>query len=750
MWEFKECSSCGDLYTKSCACSKGGFIDKFVYKTPYSSQRPPQDCPKCGNPVDGLYCRHCALLRKILKEVWFIICDERNFFQDTFESSTDDSNVVSMPHEPVVFNQDPSKNHAQSPSQIDHHCCYGCGDSLDGIFCQRCTCKSCGNGAHHGYNCSPKVLIISNPEPCHDQNVEKFPQTLPSFHPTCYSRDENSFAYDSTPNIVKDYPNVFNPPSQPPMYFYEFCGDDVYYSYDCPPQVSFIYDPEPCYNQEFNFPQTFKVFNNNILVVRIVEARMKLFNKNSLCYDDDDNEESSIPLRDIIISELPSCIAITSVVSTKDSLIMGDEHLDTIPEKESDEFIKSSVENLVLNLSESKDERECDVPTRDDFTTFSNLLFDTNDDFSSGDNESFSDEDIPKEIYSNPLFDEEIISIKIDPHHLNAESDLIESLLNQDSSIISSSKIDSLLDEFTGELILLKSIPPEIDEADCDPEEEIHLIEKLLYDNSFSRPPKEFIFENSDAAIESFSPSPIPVEDSNSLRDEIDLSLTPDDSMPPGIENDDYNSEGDILILEELLSNDSFSLPKNESFHFDILSSHRPSTKPPDDDDIEPNSEILTVKVEVYVCQPPRFEDPDQPDKVYRVVKALYGLHQAPRAWYETLANYLLGNGFHRGNIDQTLFIKRKKGDILPVHVYVDDIIFGSTKKELCTEFVRLMKDKFQMSYMRELTFVLGLQVKQKEDEYLSARINMLLRFLPLPFLGPLHSLAKCHILWQL
>ncbi|GJY26599.1 putative ribonuclease H-like domain-containing protein, partial [Tanacetum coccineum] len=122
------------------------------------------------------------------------------------------------------------------------------------------------------------------------------------------------------------------------------------------------------------------------------------------------------------------------------------------------------------------------------------------------------------------------------------------------------------------------------------------------------------------------------------------------------------------------------------------------------------------IEKEVYVCQPPGCEDPYYPDKVYKVVKALYGLHQAPRAWYETLANYLLGNGFQRGKIDQTLFIKKQKGDILLVQVYVDDIIFGSTKKETCTEFEKLMKDKFQMSSIGELTFFLGLQVKQKED----------------------------------
>nr|GFA45703.1 hypothetical protein [Tanacetum cinerariifolium] len=110
------------------------------------------------------------------------------------------------------------------------------------------------------------------------------------------------------------------------------------------------------------------------------------------------------------------------------------------------------------------------------------------------------------------------------------------------------------------------------------------------------------------------------------------------------------------------------------------------------------------------------FEDLNYPNKVYKVVKALYGLHQAPRAWYETLTNYLLENGFQRGKIDQTLFIKKQKGDILLVQVYLDDIIFGFTNKELCKAFEKLMKDKFQMSSMRELTYFLGLQVKQKND----------------------------------
>nr|GEY75029.1 hypothetical protein [Tanacetum cinerariifolium] len=273
---------------------------------------------------------------------------------------------------------------------------------------------------------------------------------------------------------------------------------------------------------------------------------------------------------------------------------MGDEHLDTIPEKESDEFIKSSFENLIPNPIESEGEHECDVPVCEGFTTFSNIIFDADYDFYSVDDHSFSDEDVPKKIFSNLLFDEEIISMKIDLHHFNAESDLIESLLIHDSLIItsSSSKIDSLFDEFAGELTLLKSIPSGIDETDCDPKEEIRLIEKLLYDNSSPRPLKEFNSENSDAIIDSFFSSPIPVEDSDSLMEEIDLSFTSDYPLPTGIGDNDYDSERDVLILDELLSYDSFSLPKNESFHFDIPSFSSPPVKPPDG-----NTGILIVKM---------------------------------------------------------------------------------------------------------------------------------------------------------
>nr|GEW51876.1 hypothetical protein [Tanacetum cinerariifolium] len=309
-----------------------------------------------------------------------------------------------------------------------------------------------------------------------------------------------------------------------------------------------------------------------------------------VCYDDDDDEERSNSLQDNIISRLPSCSAITPNEPV-DSFSMGDEHLNTIPVTESDEFIKSYVENLVPNPSESKGKNGCDVLAY--FTTFSNILFDANYESDTSDYQSCSDEVFPEEIFLNPLFEEEIISTKIDPHHFDVESDLIESMLNHDSSIIpSSSKIDSFLDEFAGELTLLKSILPGIDKTDCHPENEIRLIERLLYDNSSPHPPEEFVFENFNADIESFSPSPIPNEDSDSHMEEINLTFTPNDPMPSSIEDDDNDSERDILILNELLDNYSLSLPVIESFYFDIPSFSRPPTKPPDG-----NTGIFNIKM---------------------------------------------------------------------------------------------------------------------------------------------------------
>nr|GEV47153.1 putative ribonuclease H-like domain-containing protein [Tanacetum cinerariifolium] len=183
----------------------------------------------------------------------------------------------------------------------------------------------------------------------------------------------------------------------------------------------------------------------------------------------------------------------------------------------------------------------------------------------------------------------------------------------------------------------------------------------------------------------------------------VDPSQYPDDPNMPALEDIVYSDDEEVVGPEADFSN----LEKTYAFFMGFMVYQM---------DVKSAFLYETIKEEVYVYQPLGFEDPYYPDKVYKVVKALYGLHQAPRAWYETLANYLLENGFQRGKIDQTLFIKKKKGDIYLVQVYVDDIIFGSTNKELCKAFEKLMKDKFQMSSIGELTFFLGLQVNQKDN----------------------------------
>ncbi|GKB28535.1 hypothetical protein Tco_0867936 [Tanacetum coccineum] len=229
---------------------------------------------------------------------------------------------------------------------------------------------------------------------------------------------------------------------------------------------------------------------------------------------------------------------------------MEDEHLDTIPETKSDEFIKSSVEKLVQDPSESEDfsniESEYDVPDCDDsqttnFSTFSNPLFD---DSTSSDDESSQEEVIDVmsfKTYSNPLFDldEEIISSEFNPIH------------NED--------LDSTPKDvrFDVESYLLKSLVNRIDNINLESEGDILFLESLLYDNSSPEPPKAFQ-ANSDTIIESFPTFPIPNKDSDSLREEIDIFSSPDDTIPSGIESDDFNLKDD----------DNFtSRPEFDSFH---------------------------------------------------------------------------------------------------------------------------------------------------------------------------------------
>nr|GEZ00549.1 hypothetical protein [Tanacetum cinerariifolium] len=357
----------------------------------------------------------------------------------------------------------------------------------------------------------------------------------------CDSRAETSFANDPNPNYFDETQNLSDYPPQPQYDTYpcELCGNDSHYGYDCPPCFDQIQPPQQFVNHQ---PQEI------LEVIPFIESKEWITSKNGLykmmeAYMERINQH----LLDLIGMDMNTMLLSINLKSQRldkekqevkkivEQATKRDEHLSTIPETESDEVIKSSVKNLVPIPSESEvtsdNESEYDVPINDEsspiFTIFSNPLFDCNDDFTFSDDKSLSNEDIPMEnfkIYSKPLFDdEEIISTKIDPYYFNAESNLLESLLKRDT-LIDSPKFDYLLEEFSGELAHIDPILSGIEEVDFD------------------------------------------LDDSHT--DEINLFLATDDLMPPGIENGDYDSKGDIHFLEELLSNNPLSLPENESSNF--------------------------------------------------------------------------------------------------------------------------------------------------------------------------------------
>nr|GEZ83813.1 hypothetical protein [Tanacetum cinerariifolium] len=440
------------------------------------------------------------------------------------------------------LNKAPNSPHLLTFLSNQRHC-FHCKDVLgDGEFCQRCTCTRCGSGLSKG------LCLICK----HNQNsLNDYPSNFAN-------------SSQSPPHINHHCCYECGDPLEEFQEFHDFQQQDLccencgvtHEAYQFQPKIkdyyheqNFGYDSNSFGFDQFQ-PHQFTV-NHHVFNVqndlfdsqnKLMEQLTSTYDMTPTCYDDYDDDYA---------------FAITPNKPDY-SLSIGDEHPDTVPATKSDKFIKSSVENLVPIPSESEGESEYDVPVREEFTTFSNILFDADYESDSSDDQSFSDKDVPEKIFLTPLFDEEIIPMKMDQHHYNAESDLIESLRIHDSSLIISSKIDSLLDEFADELALLKSIPPKIDETDCDFEEDIRLIEKFF----------------------------------DSLMEETDLSFTLDYPMPPGIEDDDYDSERDILILKDLPSNDSLSLPKKESFHFDIPSFSRPPAKPPDG-----NIGILDVKM---------------------------------------------------------------------------------------------------------------------------------------------------------
>ncbi|GJX92284.1 hypothetical protein Tco_0345610 [Tanacetum coccineum] len=172
LYAIKECSSCGNLHTKDCGCPKGSLEDKILVPVPDLSQRPlkiEKICLDMETPDYVYIVRHVPLIQRI---------------GEVFKTSRH------FPSHPMTVQTLLIQSHSLSKQGR----------------------QSCGKGAHIGYNCPPQIPIISKPEPCNNQTVNEFPQTLPSVQPTSCTGDENSFTYDSKPNFVDDFPNVFNPP----------------------------------------------------------------------------------------------------------------------------------------------------------------------------------------------------------------------------------------------------------------------------------------------------------------------------------------------------------------------------------------------------------------------------------------------------------------------------------------------------------------------------------------------------------
>ncbi|GKC71940.1 hypothetical protein Tco_1117823 [Tanacetum coccineum] len=446
----RECVGCGQpcdgFYCYLCTCQQCGvnLINGICLNCTYGDGKP-VTCCGCEGPLNGGFCSFCASRAG------------NSFAYDPNPNSFDDS-----------------QNLSDYPPQPQY---------------QTYSCELCGNDAHYGYDCPPQVPFVYNQDPCFNQNFDDFPQTSPSFpqqflccencggpHETFQCQPMNQNFYNSNSSGFDQfqppqYPVVHQPPEEisieelkTMMQSYceimsqrreqeaillqdeekqELLAEEHAANPSEPSPVSYFYNADYDNISTPSTTYTIHLTKSATIITNPSELTRRIYHNHDIFYDGDDDEEL---LPDEIkriqqILERTSFDAITPDFPITDSLSMGDEHLSTIPETESDELIKSSVENLVPTPSESEDlskdlsdiESECNVPVCDDFTTVSNPLFDADNDFSSSDDKSFSDEDVPKEnfkIFSNPLSDEEIISTKIDPHHFNAESDLIKSLLN--------------------------------------------------------------------------------------------------------------------------------------------------------------------------------------------------------------------------------------------------------------------------------------------------------------------------------
>ncbi|GJZ51474.1 hypothetical protein Tco_0605989 [Tanacetum coccineum] len=490
MYGFKECSSCGALYNREQCCSNVSSVDNFVRdpnpilydETPDLSQQPPHNYSKCGGPFSGLYCRQCTCercRRNYTDEICALCCYEveKSFVNDSNSNSFIDSlNIFYPPSQPQT-------------SSFDQWHCFHCKDLLErGSRCKRCSCKWCGSGLSEGF-----CLI-------------------------CALNSKNSSIGVPNPNSFNDSQNLSDYPSQP-LYqtnSCELCGNDAHYGYDCPPQVPF-HALREIQHQPEDIQELLHKLLKDLQIIS--EELAEYINSPSWNYPAfyDDDDEYTIQYREYLEN---SSNAITPDLPTEEpdnSLSMGDEHLDTIPETESDEVIKSSVEDLVPIPSESEgiSDDTCDVPfcdnsppldvLNDHFEIFS----DFNDDCTSSDDDSFENIDY---VEASPP-DSELVSLE------EVKDDILcEKLLNINLLI---AKIESLNDNPT---------------PDC--------------------------------VLKSHSSFPIPVEDSDSFFEKSNTFISYSDNSLPEFET--FSDHTEEMRSGSTTTYADNSLPEYDSFHFEI------------------------------------------------------------------------------------------------------------------------------------------------------------------------------------
>ncbi|GJS48583.1 hypothetical protein Tco_0598704 [Tanacetum coccineum] len=551
-YAIKECSTCGSWYTKEC-CSIGNLNDQIIVPVPDSSQH----CAVCGTPVDGPYCHGCTLIRMKFEKDLFAYCVDNGVFQnfqDTSESSNDNTNVVNAPREPSVVDQDPGVNFPQNPPQIDHNCCYECGDSLNGIFCQKCICEFCGKGAHFGYNCPPKDPIISEPEPCYNQNSDCFPHDLQTF---------------------------------PQQYLCcAYCGGP-HHDYQCQPINETCYEPNPSYDYSgFDHPQPPQdsVDHQGILqVLNKMEEKFEEIIRDGRKKIEDMSIEEMMHEQQLVDRE------IKGIINDLGYKRFRGEEIDEEYERDCEIRIRKLKQDFNIWGSEVRKKEKayedekyaaacrymlsitCD--DEDDYIPSGDIIARYSTSITHGLNDRVLCENIvpiPSEFEG--ISDDTSDVPTCDNNCVNVESDLLESLINRDTSIVYSSKIDPILEEFADELAHIAPIPPGIDGR----RGLISDISRSLtfYSGEISRK----LSFNEGLTLLSLSSyfrflyfcpsSTIPVVDLDLPLEEADVPSFSDNSILRGIESDRDSGE-DTTSIDDLPLDDSMIFSEYESFTFD-------------------------------------------------------------------------------------------------------------------------------------------------------------------------------------